>query len=162
MTAPTVTGDFRAAGVVRQVVALHAAQQAGSVDAKLDAKLDATLDPKTMPEPDVLRLALGILVTYGLFTEEQAQTMLNVLTGGTFVNLPSLPAPEGVPLMLPMYDIFRGAINARANTVDSGVGDVLVEIGHFLLEVIPLVPDIVHGIEEAGAAIVGFFSGLFS
>jgi hypothetical protein len=160
MPASTVTADFTAAGVVQQVVARHTAQRAGSVDAKLNAKLDATLDPKTMPEPDVLRVALEIMVAFGYLTEEQAHTLLKALTGGTFVSLPSLPAPESVPLLLPMYDVFRGAISAKMDTVDSIEDDILIAIGHFI--VAEAVPVIVEGLEAVGSAIVGFFSGLFS
>lgn len=157
MTTSTLAGDFRAAGVAQRLFALRAAQRKGSVDAKLDAKLNAELDPKKMPEPDVLRLALEILVTYGFLTPEQAQTLLQALTGGTFLNLPPLAVPEDVFLHLPLYDMIRGAINTKADSVDVSIDD-LIAIGQAIVDGISHIPDVVHVIQDAGEAIGDFFS----
>ena len=160
-TTATVTGDFTAAGIAQQVVARRAARRKGTVDAKLDAKLDATV------QPDVLRLALEIWVTFGFLTPEQAQALLKALTGGTFVNLPPLPVPDDVVLHLPLYNIIRGAIATRVDSVDVSVDDLLA-IGQAIVDGLSHIPDIVHLVEDAGSAIgdavsaIGhFFGGLF-
>jgi hypothetical protein len=160
-TITTVAGDFTAAGIAQQVVAHQAARRKGAVDAKLDAKLDATV------QPDVLRLALEIWVTFGFLTPEQAQALLKALTGGTFVNLPPLPVPDGVVLHLPLYNIVRGAIAARVDSVDVSIEDLLA-LGQAIVDGISHIPDIVHLFEEAGSsigdalsAIGDFFGGLF-
>ena len=134
--APAVS-DFRTAALARAV----------STGADTPDLVDVT-------DPDLNRLRLEILVTYGFLTAEQAHALLTaIVDGGTKNGLEPLPCPE--ELVLPVYNLIRGSLVSRPDSIDF-VGEAIA-----IAEAVMYVADRWNEITGAVGDALDFISGLF-
>jgi hypothetical protein len=116
---------------------------------------------QVLPEPSVLEDMLGMLVSVGVLTAEQAHELWKLLEGGVAYPLPPMPRPDRLSSKADFYQIIRAAtLIPRESAEFSVAGDVVVTVTTAIVNYV--IDHFGDDIEQAASDVWNFITGLFS
>jgi hypothetical protein len=144
-TPMTTTTDFAGPAEVWQAITI----------AKMHDQL------QVVPEPAVLTNMIGILVSLGILTPEQARELQKLLDHGVLYPLPPVPRPDQVAGKVDLYQVLRVAtLVPREQAEFDIIDDAITIIGGTLANL--LAGPVADAISDVVDAVGSWLTGLFS